>query len=145
MSGVRLCSSVVRRLMGQPLLFSCRCWHVEREVSAVSPCFHGLLAFLHRHFPPRSPPSHPLGPSLHSQQQPLHWDCFTIPKLQLPAAALSRKPAFLPGICMVVFSSVQFSCSVVSYSLRPHESQHARPPCPSPTPGVHSNSCPLSR
>ena len=42
-------------------------------------------------------------------------------------------------------SSVQFSCSVVSYCLRPHESQHARPPCPSPTPGVHSNSCPSSR
>ena len=42
-------------------------------------------------------------------------------------------------------SSVQFSCSVMSHSLRPHESQHARPPCPSPTPGVHSNSCPLSR
>ena len=41
-------------------------------------------------------------------------------------------------------SSVQFSCSVVSDSLRPHESQHARPPCPSPTPGVHSNSCSLS-
>ena len=38
------------------------------------------------------------------------------------------------------FSSVQFSPSVVSDSLRPHESQHARPPCPSPTPGVHSNS-----
>ena len=35
--------------------------------------------------------------------------------------------------------------SVVSDSLRPHESQHARPPCPSPTPGVHSNSCPSSR
>ena len=34
---------------------------------------------------------------------------------------------------------VQFSCSVVSDSLRPHESQHARPPCPSPSPGVHSN------
>ena len=34
------------------------------------------------------------------------------------------------------FSSVQFSCSVVSDSLRPHESQHTRPPCPSPTPGV---------
>ena len=34
--------------------------------------------------------------------------------------------------------SVQFSCSVVSDSLRPHEPQHARPPCPSPTPGVHS-------
>ena len=36
--------------------------------------------------------------------------------------------------------SVQFSRSVMSDSLRPHESQHARPPCPSPTPGVHSNS-----
>ena len=41
--------------------------------------------------------------------------------------------------------SVQFSCSFVSYSLQPHESQHARPPCPSPTPGVHPNSCPLSQ
>ena len=39
------------------------------------------------------------------------------------------------------FSSVQFSRSVVSDSLRPHESKHARPPCPSPNPGVHSNSC----
>ena len=43
------------------------------------------------------------------------------------------------------FSSVQFSCSVVSDALRPHESQHTRPPCPSPTPGVHSDSCPLSQ
>ena len=43
-----------------------------------------------------------------------------------------------------IFSSVQFSRSVVSNSLRPHESQHARPPCPSPTPGVYPNSCPLS-
>ena len=42
-------------------------------------------------------------------------------------------------------SSVQFSCSVVSNSLRPHELQHDRPPCPSPTPGVYSNSCTLSR
>ena len=41
--------------------------------------------------------------------------------------------------------SVQFRHSVVSYSLRPHESQHARPSCPSPTTGVYSNSCPLSR
>ena len=39
----------------------------------------------------------------------------------------------------------QFSCSVVSDSFRPHESQHARPPCPSPTPGVHPDSHPLSR
>ena len=42
-------------------------------------------------------------------------------------------------------TSVQFSCSVMSDSLRPHESQHARPPCPSPTPGVYSNSWPSSR
>ena len=41
--------------------------------------------------------------------------------------------------------SIQFSRSVVSDSLGPHKSQHARPPCPSPTPGVHSNSCPSSR
>jgi len=43
------------------------------------------------------------------------------------------------------FSSVQFSRSVVSDSLRPHELQHARPPCPSPTPRVHSDSCPSSQ
>ena len=41
--------------------------------------------------------------------------------------------------------SVQFSCSVVSHSLQPHGLQHTRPPCPSPTPGVYSNSCPSSR
>ena len=42
-------------------------------------------------------------------------------------------------------SSVQFRHSVVSNSLWPHEPQHARPPCPSPTPGVHLNTCPLSQ
>ena len=47
--------------------------------------------------------------------------------------------------CYCTFSSVQFSRSVVSDSLRPHESQHARPPCPSPTPGVHSDSRPSSQ
>ena len=45
----------------------------------------------------------------------------------------------------ILFSSVQFSHSVMSNSLQPHESQHARPPCPSPTPGVHSDSHPSSR
>ena len=45
----------------------------------------------------------------------------------------------------ICISSVQFSPSVVSDSLRPQELQHARPPCPSPTPGVHSYSCPSSR
>ena len=48
-------------------------------------------------------------------------------------------------ICVVVVVSVQFSCSVMSDSLQPHGLQDARPPCPSPTPGVYSNSCPSSR
>ena len=46
---------------------------------------------------------------------------------------------------LAITSSVQFSRSIVSNSLRPHGLQHARPPCPSPTPGVYPNSCPLSR
>ena len=47
--------------------------------------------------------------------------------------------------CYNQFSSIQFSPSVVSNSLWPHEPQHARPPCPSPTPRVHPNPCPLSQ
>ena len=43
------------------------------------------------------------------------------------------------------FSLVQFSCSVMSDSSRPHGLQHTRPPCPSPTRRVYSNSCPLSQ
>ena len=50
-----------------------------------------------------------------------------------------------PLLCKSAISSVQFSHSVVSNSLWPHEPQHARPPCPSPTPGVYPNSCPSSR
>ena len=46
---------------------------------------------------------------------------------------------------MLCVSSVQFSHSVMSSSLQPHESQHARPPCPSPTPGVHSDARPSSQ
>ena len=46
---------------------------------------------------------------------------------------------------MFIFSSVQFSCSVVSDSLGLQRLRHVRPPCPSPTPGVYSNSCPLSQ
>ena len=48
-------------------------------------------------------------------------------------------------ITILAFSSVHFSRSVVSDCLRPHESQHARPPCPSPTPRVYSNSCSSSQ
>ena len=77
--------------------------------SVISPCFHGCLAFFHRHFPPWSPPSHLLDLSLHSQQQPSHWDCSTNPKLQLPSTAPSRRPAFLTSICMTVARTVWFS------------------------------------
>ena len=46
---------------------------------------------------------------------------------------------------LILWSSIQFSHSVMSDSLRPRESQHARPPCPSPSPRVHSDSCPSSQ
>ena len=52
--------------------------------------------------------------------------------------------AMLFSLTTPQFSSVQFSRSVVSDSLQPHESQHTRPPCPSPTPRVHSDSRPSS-
>ena len=70
--------------------------------SAVLPCFHDSLAFLHRHFPPQSPPSHPQSASP-SQQQPSLWYCSTVPKLHLPAAAPSR------GICVPVWG--MYGCS----------------------------------
>ena len=55
-----------------------------------------------------------------------------------------RHFAFFANLSFLLFS-VQFSRSVVSNSLQPHGLEHARPPCPSPTPGVYSNSCPSSR
>ena len=58
---------------------------------------------------------------------------------------LSKDLKEVKGWCLSHPSSVQFSRSVMSDSLWPHESQHARPPCPSPTPGIYSNSCPSSR
>ena len=60
---------------------------------------------------------------------------------QLSKYLVQRGP-FTFYLCI---SSVQFSCSVMSNSLRPHEPQHTRPPCPSPTPGVHPNPCLLSQ
>ena len=56
---------------------------------------------------------------------------------------LSCQGSFREAKHISQFSSVQFCHSVMSDSLRPHESQHARPPCQSPTPGVYSSSCPL--
>ena len=77
--------------------------------SAVSPWFHGYLAFLHWHFLPQSPPSHSFNPSLFSQQQPSPWDCSTIPKLHLPAAVPSRGPVSLSRVCMAVTRTIWFS------------------------------------
>ena len=126
--------SCIRHLMGQPLYCSAAdaiaMWG-DRGYgdgstmcdSAVSPYFHGCLAFLHRHFPPQSPLSHPLGLSLHSKQQPSPWDCCTIPKLQLPAAAPSRGPASLLGgwygcgkgsLSLIPFRLPQMSCFTLS-------------------------------
>ena len=51
----------------------------------------------------------------------------------------------LPCFSIHMLFQFQFSRSVVSHCLRPHEPQHARPPCPSPTPGIYPNPCPLSR
>ena len=54
----------------------------------------------------------------------------------------SKNLKLLKNFKLLLEDSVQFSRSVMSNSLQPHESQHARPPCPSPTPRVYSNSCP---
>ena len=64
-----------------------------------------------------------------------------LPAILIPACA-SSSLSF--RITFLQFSSGQFSRSVMSDSLQPHESQHTRPPCPSPTPRVHPNSCPSS-
>ena len=53
--------------------------------------------------------------------------------------------SILGSLAGLIFSSVQFSCSVMSDSLQPHGLQYARPPCPLPTPRAYSNSCPLSQ
>ena len=70
----------------------------------------------------------------------------------LPQTLVSPRPRFACSLehneelfLQTLFSSVQFSCSVTADSLQPHGLQHARPPCPSPVPRVHSNSCPLSQ
>ena len=101
LGGVLLSSSVVRRLMGQPLYFQLpvlACGGREAVVmappttcdSAALPCFRGCLAFFHRDFPSQPPPSHPLNLSLRSQQQPSAWDQAILPKLQLPGESDSH-------------------------------------------------------
>ena len=80
------------------------------------------------------------------------WRKYPLPLLiQLQSKWRTVSLSHLPPFPKVLYprdsenKQVQFSRSVLSNSLRPHEPQHARPPCPSPTPGVHPNPCPLSR
>ena len=65
--------------------------------------------------------------------------------LQSASSVILEPKKIKAAIVSITYHSVQFSRSVVSDSSRPHESQHARPPCPSPNPRVHSKSCPSSR
>ena len=69
---------------------------------------------------------------------------FALPAISSPNPWLWKLFCFL-SLCFCIFYSVQFNRSVMFDSLRPHGLQHTSPPCPSPTPGVHSNSCPLSQ
>ena len=83
-----------------------------------------------------------------SYTQHIYGSCFCIHSVSLGLLVGTFNPfTFKVIINMYVlqFNLVQFSHSVMSDSLWPHESQHARPPCPSPTPGVHSKSRPSSR
>ena len=88
----------------------------------------------------------------HTPCQKLKWfrgiwvKCGNLPPSISPSKHFSLVVTLLHNsrhICIHQFS--KFSYSVVSDSLQPHESQHARPPCPSPTPRIHSNSCPSSQ
>ena len=87
---------------------------------------------------------------LHSKVNPpyiyIHSLCFGFPKMATNYQLLFSTRHENSSLSLESeLSSVQFSRSVVSNSLQPHGLQHARPPCPSPTPGVYSNSCPLSQ
>ena len=83
------------------------------------------------------------------------WSSFHIPvghlyvllwkKMSVQVLCPFKKSSYSVFIFLFLICSVQFSRSVVSHSLRPHGLQHSRPPCPSPTPGVYSNSCSLSQ
>ena len=107
----------LRHLMGQPLYCSTAdvgLWG-ERGYSDGSTTYTWLssIALLRwlPGFPPQafssqSPPSLPLDPSLHRQQQPSSWDHSTLPKLQLPAPVPSRGPTFLSRVCMAAARSV---------------------------------------
>ena len=130
--------------------------HSLAEVSVVflqnhRACYWGLLEALFRTLS-STEPSVPIGSAgspCENGQASLLWSCYRV--------LLSGQPYWSPECRLELhvqssekptnheaFLFVQFSCSVVSNSLQSHGLQHTRPPCPSPTPGVYSNSCPLS-
>ena len=87
--------------------------------SAVSPCFHGCPAFFYKHFPPQSPPSHPLDLSLCSQQQSSPWDCSTIPKFHLLHLPRDLSPHLgyvwlQQGLILIPLRLPQISCYTLS-------------------------------
>ena len=85
------------------------------------------------------------GQSLHSLPESSRLPSYPALMSTLPMPAFPLSEHVTSSGNWLIISSVQFSRSVVSDSLRPHESQHARPPCPSPTPGVHSDSHPSNQ
>ena len=85
---------------------------------------------------------HPSVPSLRITQTQAVWSVFFFPFHDIPSWFIIKHWWFID---LLLFSSAQFSRSVMSDSLQPHGLPHARPPCPSPTPRVYSNSCPLSQ
>ena len=79
---------------------------------------------------------------MHTTCWDLFWDCFR----SINQSEKKKEPFYVSLLLHgISHSSVQFSRSVMSYSPRPHELQHTRPPCPSPTPRVHSSPRPSSR
>ena len=92
------------------------------------------------------PKNHMYSPP-HSKEILLHWttDIWVLFVMFISKHMYICTYVSLSRLSRLICTSIQFSRSVVSYSLRRHELQHARPPCPSPTPGVHPNSCPSSQ
>ena len=89
-----------------------------------------MAAFLYRHFPPQSSPLHPLDLSLQSQQQSSPWDCSTVPKLQLPAAALSRGLVSLSRVYIAAARTVWFSFHLAWHNQLFHCSSSDSDTCP---------------
>ena len=120
----------LRHLMGQPLYYSAAdagVWgergygnsSTSMHDSAVLPCFQGCLAFLHRHFPPQSPPSCPLGLSLHSSPCPViaPESLHSSPQPFRLLGYLHHCPGYVwlrQGLILIPFRPPQISCFILS-------------------------------